>query len=291
MIGFLEGLEQALLQDNRPIITEYEFFVLGEQLFLRGDILGEPLKYLPKEWDNIRSRRAMSRLQRRSVIIPDADFRSGVWRIVQSSASGTAEQIACLVDPFCYVSHLSAMQRYGLTERSPDALHITRAKREIWNELRDRKMALELEAYSARPLLIRYGFGENIRRRPVIVHESRNPAEMLSVSDGSRVSSLGRTFADMLSEPALCGGMRHVIDVWENHAEDSLDEIIEAIDAFDKKLVKVRAGYLLTEVLGVQNTTVDSWQKNAQRGGSQKLDPDAPYEPVFSDRWMLSLNV
>lgn len=291
MFSFLEGLERALLKDNLPIITEYEFFVLGERLFHQGDISGERLKYPPKEWDYTRSRRMISRLQRQRVIVPDADFRSGVWRVVQASTSGTAEEIVCLVDPFCYVSHLSAMQRYGLTERSPDALHVTRPKREIWNKLRDEKMAREMKADVHHPILVRYGFEEAVRRRPVTVHESRNPAETLPVSDGSRVSSLGRTFADMLSEPALCGGMRHVIDVWENHAEDSFDEIIEAIDTFDKKLVKVRAGYLLTELLGIRNPIVDSWEKNAQRGGSQKLDPDAPYEPVFSDRWMLSLNV
>lgn len=291
MISFLEGLERALLKDNLPIITEYEFFVLGERLFNQGDISGERMKYLPIEWDDVRSRRMIKRLLRQRVIVPDADFRSGVWRIVQSPASGTAEQIACLVDPFCYVSHLSAMQRYGLTERSPEALHITRPKREIWNSLRDQKLLRDLDTDSEHPILLRYGFGEMVRRRPVIVHESRYPAEMLPVSDGSRVSSLGRTFADMLSEPDLCGGMRHVIDVWENHAEDALDELVEAIDAFDKKLVKVRAGYVLTELLGIENEIIASWEENAQRGGSQKLDPDAPYAPVFSERWMISLNV
>lgn len=291
MLNFTEGLERALWESNLPIITEYEFHVLGQRLFDRREISGTSLKRLPLEWDGARSRKALGRLHKRQIIVPDADFRSGVWRIVQSTSSGTAEEIVCLVDPFCYVSHLSAMQRYGLTDRSPDALHVTRPKREIWNRLRDQKIVQDLGPDAEAPLLVRYGFEESVRRRRVVEHESRNPAEMLPVSDGSRVSSLGRTFADMLSEPELCGGMRHVMDVWENHAEDSLDELVEAINGFDKKIVKVRAGYLLTEFLGIENEIIASWEENAQRGGSQKLDPDAPYAPVFSERWMISLNV
>lgn len=293
-MNFNDGLDKALLHQDAPIVTDYGFFVLGQRLLAAGEWAGEPLKRLPSEWDHSRARKAIRRLEVRKSITPDADFRSGVWRVVQSTRSGSAEEVACIVDPFCYVSHLSAMQRYGLTDRSPEALHLTTPARSIWNVLRDQKMAEDLGGpiESERPLLLRLGFKGELRRRPVIVHESSHPATPVEIrGEQTRITSIGRTFGDMLSEPALCGGIRHVIDVWERNAEQWAEHIIAEVDKMDSKIVKVRAGYLLSELLEIQDSRVDSWEQFAQRGGSRKLNPDAPYAPVYSERWMISLNV
>lgn len=293
-MNFTEGVEAALLDSNMPIATEYTFYILGRALFRRGSWAGEPLKWRPRNWDQHRARNAIGRLRERSSLAPDLDFRSGVWRIVHSSRAGSAEEIACIVDPFAYVSHLSAMQRYGLTDRSPEALHLSTPTRPVWNELRRRKVEEDLgdEPEGDRlPPLPRMSLGETIRRRPVVVHETSDPAVPVSVrGEPTRITSIGRTFVDMLAEPALCGGIRHVLDVWRREAADWVPEIVEEADRTGSKIVKVRAGYLLTELLGVEDTRVDAWTRFAQRGGSRKLDPDAPYAPTFSERWMLSLN-
>ncbi len=199
-----------------------------------------------------------------------------------------------MVDPFCYVSHLSAMQRYGLTDRSPAALHITTPARSRWNEMRDRKTALDLGAMAGtlHPPLLHVRFRENVRRRPVAIHESSHPAEPIAIrGEGTRITTIGRTFVDALSEPALCGGIRHVLDIWEGNGREWLDQIVEAVDAFDAKIVKVRAGYILSERLHIEDDRIAAWQRFAQRGGSRKLDADAPYAPRYSERWMISLNV
>lgn len=293
-MNFTDGLDKALVDSDAPLITDYEFFVLGRKLLSTKEWAGEPLKRLPASWDQTRSRNAIRRLEARKSIAADADFRSGVWRVVQSTRSGSAEEVACIVDPFCYVSHLSAMQRYGLTDRSPEALHLTTPTRPIWNMLRDERMVHDLGGPPDRehPPLLRLGFKGVLRRRPVVVHESSHPAKPTVIrGEQTRITSIGRTFVDMLSEPALCGGIRHVIDIWEHDAEQWKDQIIRDVDNSDSKIVKVRAGYLLSEVLEIEDSRIDSWEQFAQRGGSRKLNPDAPYAPTFSERWMISLNV
>jgi predicted transcriptional regulator of viral defense system len=95
----------------------------------------------------------------------------------------------------------------------------------------------------------------------------------------------------MLVEPHSCGGMASVMTVWRRHARDHLNAIVEAVDEIESKIAKVRAGYILTEVVGIEAPQISAWSAFAQRRGSRKLDPDGPYTPVFSERWTISLNI
>ena len=293
-MNFTEGLEKALLHRDHPIITYYDFFILGHGLFAAKFWGDEPLKRMPQGWDQTRAKNAIKRLETKRVLTADSDFRSNVWRVTQATRAGTAEEVACIADPFSYVSHLSAMQKYGLTDRNPQALHMTTLKRSIWNTLRNARVREDLPDVEdiENPVLNRPGFNETIRRRPVIVHVSSHPWTPSSVSDEqTRITSIGQTFSDMLTEPGLCGGIRHVLDVWEKEAEPWVEEIIKAVDQLDSKIAKVRAGYILTEVMDIDHPTIHNWKQYAQRGGSRKLDPDAEYAPVFSEKWMISINV
>lgn len=293
-MNFTDGVEQALLKRDLPIITFYDFFVLGHALFTNHSWEGEPLKRMPKGWDQTRANNAIRRMEERRALVPDSDFRSGVWRVTQSTRAGSAEEVANIADPFAYVSHLSAMQKYGLTDRSPKALHLTTPRRDIWNNLRNERVRRDLPNIETieKSILNRPGFRDTIRRRPVIVHISSHPWRPVPISgEQTRVTSIGQTFADMLVEPALCGGMRHVLDVWEREADQWLPEILDEVNQLSSKIAKVRAGYILSEVLGVKHPKIASWERLAQRGGSRKLDPEGAYLPEFSERWMISLNV
>jgi len=95
----------------------------------------------------------------------------------------------------------------------------------------------------------------------------------------------------MLSNPELCGGMAHVIDVWKESAKTYLDEIIQAIDKSPKSIIKCRAGYIIEQILNIKDCKVSKWSEFAQRGGSRVLDPNSPYAPEFSEKWMISINV
>lgn len=291
---FTDGMQNAILADDLPVLSLYDLYIMGARLFTEKTWQGEALTRPPREWDMHRTRNAIQRMVDRQVLVADADFRSGVWRVTQSTRAGTAEEVACIADPFCYVSHLSAMQRYGLTDRSPVALHLSTPRRDIWNKMRISQVRHDLPdtQLPEKPILGRPGFRETLRRRDIIFHLTVHPWSPAQVAgEETRMTSIGQTFADMLIEPALCGGMRHVLEVWEREADPWLAEIVEVLDQSDSQIAKVRAGYILSEVLDIRDPVVDGWERFAQRGGSRKLDPEASYAPEFSERWMISINV
>jgi len=223
------------------------------------------------------------------------DFESGVYRVV-GVPDQPADELCCQVDPFCYISHLSAMRYYGLTNRSPAKLILTTPARPLWYKLRDAQMAkdygTDLDDIESVVNLKRYEFGNRVRDRGVHRHESRHPGEWRQVrGKATRVSSIGWTFLDMLDKPNWCGGINHVIEVWENEARTYLEEIISAVNRAPTTIDKVRAGYLLDERLGIQDQRIHEWLRHVQRGGSRRLDPESPYQPEFSEKWMISLNV
>jgi predicted transcriptional regulator of viral defense system len=95
----------------------------------------------------------------------------------------------------------------------------------------------------------------------------------------------------MLRNPELCGGINHVIDVFEEHGSKYLRLITDDIDQNGAPIDKVRAGYILDELMGIDSEVVESWISFAQRGGSRKLDSSSEYIEDWSDRWQVSLNV
>ena len=106
-----------------------------------------------------------------------------------------------------------------------------------------------------------------------------------------RLSTIGQTFLDMLQKPDLCGGMSHVLEVWEEHAAPYLNQIVPTIDTSKSGLVKSRAGYILQEYLGLEHPDIEKWKAFSQQGGSRKLGPSTKFAPTYSETWMTSINI
>jgi len=288
-----QAITRALEDSNLPVVTEYSLFELARPILSDGHYKQTPITRPPVGWGQSALRAMIRNLTKRRVLAPDEDFKTGVWRVVQSLSAASAEQAICLVDPFAYISHLSAMQRYGLTDRAPEALHMTTPARALWTKLRDERSSGDgFAPFDRPPPLVRIGVHARVRRRPVIVHESRHPANPVPIADEiSRIADIGRVFVDMLDQPPLCGGMQHVLDVFDRHADEWTGNIIAAVDVFESPIVKVRAGYILDEMLGITDPALSRWIGCAQRGGSRKLDPHAPYGSRFWEKWMIAVNV
>jgi predicted transcriptional regulator of viral defense system len=294
---FSKAIEAALHDSGMSVITEFSLFGVISPLLAMGTYADQPIARMPSLWGHDQLRAMIRTLTKRRILAPDDDFKNGAWRVVRALTTATPEEAICLVDPFAYVSHLSAMQRYGLTDRSPEALHITTPKRMLWSEIRAqrvRELLGEVPSSATPPPLVRIGLGpeQNVRGRPVILHQTVHPAVPTQLAGASdRIASIGRVFVDMLDQPQLCGGIHHVLDCFARHAETWQDEIVTAVDEYDSPIVKVRAGYIFDEELSLANPATERWTQFAQRGGSRKLDPHTPYGSVFSEKWMLALNV
>ncbi|MHC8508263.1 MAG: type IV toxin-antitoxin system AbiEi family antitoxin domain-containing protein [Rhodospirillales bacterium] len=274
---------------GRPVVTPYEFFALIFEMHRSGNIKNLNLE---TEFPGKKTcRRLRMNLQKNNVISNDRDYGSGVIR-VNAVSDRPAEDIVCLADPLCYVSHLSAMQRWGLTNRSPKALMMTRPDRRTISAWIKETVSRDFE--SSVDIVHRpkdTGHPARVRRREISVYQTKNYGRSIEVKGAfARVSNIGQTFLDMLQDPRFCGGMAHVIDVWDEHAKTHFEEIVKAVDRAQSRLVKSRAGYLLEERQGLSGKTVESWKTLGQRGGSRLLDPHREFAPKYSETWMISLN-
>jgi predicted transcriptional regulator of viral defense system len=287
---FASAIEEALHDRALSVISDLDFHRLTQAIYTAGRWNGEDLKRRPAAWDFQRSSALLARLQRQETLIRDRDFARGVSRVLTVEASASAEEVATLADPFAYISHASAMRLHGLGRPVGAPLHVSRPARQAWaRRFMDESFGLPNSEAGDTPVLSRPTFGPTLRRRRLLLRETMEttPTTMLGQV---RVTTVGATFVAMLAEPQFCGGMAAVLEVWRQHAVEHLPAIIEAVDEAAAKIVKVRAGHILTEHLGVERPEIAAWTAFAQRGGSRKLDPDRPYAPTFSARWMISLN-
>jgi predicted transcriptional regulator of viral defense system len=189
------------------------------------------------------------------------------------------------------------MEYHGLTDRFPKILYLTRPAPAEWRRqasarmLKDFGERLQIYLDSGLPKLLQPKITRLGQTSIHVFERSQLGAFRLVAGSSLRVATVGRVFLEMIREPAQCGGIQHVIDVYRREAARYLSLIIDEMNQHGLAIDKVRAGFLLSEVCGLNHEAFVDWEKSAQRGGSRKLDPEGEYVPNFSERWKLSLNV
>ncbi|MDE0153209.1 MAG: hypothetical protein OXN23_04990 [Gammaproteobacteria bacterium] len=283
-------LAELLEENEKPVVTRFEFFEMIRQVYRESPSKDLGLRSdSPDAKDYVRFRAG---LKKAGVIGNDRDYGARVIRVL-SVPDLPADGIIHLLDPTCYISHLSAMQWRGLTERVPRALMLTRPNREAAATRLEARMKETLKNETSPFPLTPIGHPASVRRRPIRIYQSKAAGacrKSYRYGFETFLSTTGQTFLDMLQNPRLCGGMAHVLDVWEEHALTYLDDIIAAVDQTPSSIAKCRAGYILEEYLGLRRPETERWKECVQRGGSRRLDPRRAFAPTFSETWGISLN-
>jgi len=282
---------------HQPVVAPYQLGVTLFRLYQTKTYQGQALVRLEKDVPAPSDlKRITDRLLKNGVLQPYTGLSGNVLTLLGKQP--TASEVACVLDPFAYLSHLSAMEYHGLTQRMPTMLFISSPSPAEWKTFAEARMQRDLgeaqiEVYrtAGLPTLTRPRF-DKIERQVVKSYTSSHLGAFVTVRDRAlRVATIGRTFLDMLREPDLCGGIYHVLEVFEAHAATYLRLITDEIEQHGTKIDQARAGYILDERCGLKSPTLDRWQAEVQRGGSRKLYAKGEYSSRFSERWSLSLNI
>lgn len=282
---FIRPIQERLGVWERPVVTGYELGVLTAthatdelfSLYLYTEVVRLLLSF--------------------GLISPAKEFKAGTVYHLFGRNKPQPKEVACSVDPFAYVSHLSAMEYYGVTDRFPKILFLSTPSDGEWKAQAAARMDKDLKQRKERyiaaklPLLKFQNFERIESTRIELIRRSHRGAFKTIKSPCIRVAMVGRTFLDMLREPELCGGMQHVIDTYREYGPKYSKLIIDEVDKHGTSIERARAGYLLENLCHLSDPLIDVWASHVQRGGSRKLDPQAEYAPFFSERWALSVNV
>lgn len=284
---------------NQPVITLYQIAVIIFKLYKYRTYAGEKLAHIRKtRATRSDCTRIVTELNRRGILDKSAVARHSEVFSVLTRDRESVEAVACSVDPFAYISHMTAMDWHGLTDRIGRTLFYSSPPPKKWRQFAWERMRKDIGEDDVQdylqqnlPRLRRLNL-DKIGRYAVHRHLSEHLGAFTSIRDSNiRVSTIGRTFLDMIREPDLCGGIYHVLDVYQEHGPRFMDLIVDEVDRHGTKIDKVRAGYILDERLGLDAPRVSAWTRFAQRGGSRKLYAHNDYSPAHSEKWCLSINI
>lgn len=281
---------------DEPVVTNYRIGLIVFNFYKKPEYDGQPLR-LRKDHPGFRE---FSRTVKDLIEIGVLRQVKGLKNVytVLGKKTESPEDIVCTVDPFAYISHLSAMDYHGLTDRIPKLLFFSSPSPKKWSVYAKARMRKDVgeetidEFYeSSFPRLNRITINK-VNKVGVVKYSSDHLGAFKTLKNRMmRVSTIGRTFLDMLRRPDLCGGIFHVMDVFKDHSEKYLTLIIDEINQHGKQIDKVRAGYILEEICGINDEIIEAWLQFVQRGGSRKLDPTEEYSSEYSERWCLSINI
>ena len=106
------------------------------------------------------------------------------------------------------------------------------------------------------------------------------------------VSDPGRTIVDLLDDPPLGGGIRHVAEIVETYFAEPFHDgqrLLEYAERLGNRTVYKRLGYLM-EVLGIDVPELIAACLERLSSGFSLLDPSLPATGRFTRRWNLRLN-
>lgn len=268
MMNITYGSPRGISEKNRRILTAIHRgstgpFTANEAKVILGldiDRTRRLLAYLADAGWLVRIRRGLYSTVPLDVAEPGA-WREDPWIVA-----------AKVFSPF-YIGGWSACEHWGLTDQIFNETVVVSAK-----TVRRSRMEINGVSFYVKVVGLEKIFGtETVWRGRTRV----------SVSDPAR------TVVDILDDPRIAGGIRHVSDVlrtYLSHERRNDTLLLEHANRLGNRSVFKRLGYLL-EVAKMDDGGLIAACHVAKSSGISLLDPSAPKKGRFLRRWNLRLNV
>lgn len=204
-------------------------------------------------------------------------------------------EAVCAIYPYGYLSKINAMAWYGLTDKIPKVIRFTTCILSEWKRksISDLLIGPEVD-FDLENFIPNYPKHTNLFGQELIVSVESKYVEPLEVRNSPiRISSIGKTFIDMLRTPDECGGIDHVLEIYAETGKKYSSAIINELKhKTTRKIDIARVGFALQKVAGVEHPLLSEWQQESKktRGSSKVLVPGMGFSAIFDEDWSLSLN-
>ena len=120
----VKAISLSLGELSTPVITRYQIGLIIHSLYKEKHYQGNALT-LQKEAATLSDvNRYVALLEGDGVLNTPKQLPDNVYTLLGRSG-WSEEEALCAIDPFCYLSHFSAMAHHGLTDRMPVRLFVT----------------------------------------------------------------------------------------------------------------------------------------------------------------------
>lgn len=279
---------------HRKLLQEKIFTLYNEKQY-KGEKVANIIKNHPSS-DQIST--YLEKLESSGVISPEGEksffHRESRFYLIKAKSPSNIEEIICSIFPYGYISYLSAMSWYSITDRIPKVVYYTTCTKDEWkrrylSESIDRTglHSFAKDLIPAFPTSGEY-FGEK-----VYISTTKNYRDPREGESGVRVQDIGELFLCMLKKPQWCGGTHHVVNTFMEYGPVFKKKIINYTEKYGSAIDKARIGFMLETVLGIYSEKIEIWKSESrnERGSSRILFAGENFSKVYSPEWSISINV
>lgn len=203
-------------------------------------------------------------------------IRQGIYAPIDIAATSSDHS---LIDPWivanelfapCYIGGWSAAEHWGFTEQIFESTLVITSR-----HINGKKQMAGGSAFFIKKLKVRRMFGLKTIWKDQLKIQIADPH---------------KTIIDMFDDPAVGGGIRLVIDFFQQYLSSShfnADTLFEYATKMDNKAIFKRLGFVLSKINPNATTLIDHCKQNISQGNSQ-LDPQLKGHRLLK-KWRLWL--
>lgn len=241
----------------------------------------------------------------------------GYAYFIKRSKNPSSEMAISALYPLGFLSHLTAMNLYGIGTTKSTGIYITCPNRVDWKNLCLKKIKnrFKLLNVNVMPSAKDYTSFNNLilsnqaildpyphqsvleeagSTKPLIIVNRKNIVES-EWWNHSHIQNIVDLYIDMLRSPHYCGGISHVLFVYKEQLlkdKELLFAIIDSLNNSGTIIDRARFGYIFDKILNINSSIILKWKEEQKdkRGSSRKLFSNFDFNSFYDEDWNISIN-